>query len=58
MRQEKIGAGKTNDDKNIVPIFTPRSQAIYGSSVETLGPYPQHYTKHSIFSLTFIILQY
>jgi hypothetical protein len=25
-------------------IYNPRSQAIYGSSVETFGPYPQDYT--------------
>jgi hypothetical protein len=25
-------------------FYSPRSQAIYGSSVETFGPYPQYYT--------------
>jgi hypothetical protein len=27
-----------------VLVYIPRSQAIYGSSVETFGPYPQDYT--------------
>jgi hypothetical protein len=28
--------------------YLPRSQAIYGSSVETFGPYSQYYTTQTI----------
>jgi hypothetical protein len=35
----------------------PRSQAIYGGSVETFGPYPQDYTMQLLYSLnSFFIL--
>ncbi len=34
----------------------PRSQAIYGSLVETFEPYPRHYTTYSdLFNFTFIL---
>jgi len=37
----------------------PRSQAIYGSSVETFGPYPQHYTMqiYKFFNTFFILTE-
>lgn len=33
--------------RQVIPLFkhAPRSQAVYGSLVETFGPYSQHYTK-------------
>lgn len=44
---------------NPIPYYTfLRSQAIYGSSVETLGPYPQYYTMVNLlyFKHFFILL--
>lgn len=38
-----------------VPIHLPRSQAIYGSLVETFEPYPQLYTRKIFNKFTFII---
>ena len=39
--------GICNNRRQNTSLLTtlPRSQAIYGSSVETFGPYSQHYTK-------------
>ena len=41
----------------IVPLLLiPRSQAIYGSLVETFEPYPRHYTTYSdLFNSKFIL---
>ena len=37
-------------------LTLPRSQAIYGSLVETFGPYSQHYTMRMLFILSIWIL--
>ena len=36
-------------ERMLIPSFklSPCSQAIYGSSVETFGPYPQDYTMYT-----------
>ena len=48
-----------DNERMLIPPFvlSPRSQAIYGSSVETFGPYPQYYTMYTINNCV-IILSY
>jgi hypothetical protein len=50
MTKKRFGIHRSVDYRRMYRIkkliqHLPRSQAIYGSLVETLGPYSQYYTK-------------
>ena len=48
--------GKGSSPPSAIEPSTPRSQAIYGSLVETFGPYSRNYTRMFIFIISSIAL--